>query len=249
MKVSSTIAYERDHNELLRLDRRGRVRRADDRRRSAPQPPNFQAIVALNRGPLRRRPRRGRSRSRRARSRQAAAAGALVVDVRTDLQFDDAHIPGAVCNPARARRLRHEARVGRRPRAGRRARRPRRRGRAARRAARGARSASRNIAGYLAGGMTSWREEQRADRGVERIDVPALHERCATTAADPRRPRARRVGATGHIPGCRPRPLPRHRRRPRRHRRVDGPLAVICSSGQRSAVAAIAAAAPSAPST
>ena len=24
-------------------------------------------------------------------------AGALVVDVRTDLQFDDAHVPGAVC--------------------------------------------------------------------------------------------------------------------------------------------------------
>ena len=26
--------------------------------------------------------------------------GALVVDVRTDRQFDDAHIPGAVCIPA-----------------------------------------------------------------------------------------------------------------------------------------------------
>ena len=26
--------------------------------------------------------------------------GALLIDVRTDLQFDDAHIPGAVCNPA-----------------------------------------------------------------------------------------------------------------------------------------------------
>ena len=26
--------------------------------------------------------------------------GALIIDVRTDLQFDDAHIPGAICNPA-----------------------------------------------------------------------------------------------------------------------------------------------------
>ena len=64
-----------------------------------PQPPNFQAIVALNRGPLR---------SHRAdveplTPRQVEAKrseGALLVDVRTDLQFDDAHIPGAVCNPA-----------------------------------------------------------------------------------------------------------------------------------------------------
>ena len=31
---------------------------------------------------------------------QRRSDGALLVDVRTDLQFDDAHIPGAVCIPA-----------------------------------------------------------------------------------------------------------------------------------------------------
>ena len=43
-----------------------------------------------------------RTRSRRARSQRKIDDGALVVDVRTELQFDEAHIPGAVCNPARA---------------------------------------------------------------------------------------------------------------------------------------------------
>src|SRR5689334_5894438 len=51
MKVSSTIAFEREHNELLHeRDEDAFV----DRLTGAlgPQPPNFQAIVALNRGPL-----------------------------------------------------------------------------------------------------------------------------------------------------------------------------------------------------
>ena len=81
----------------------------------APQPPNFQAIVALNRGPLH----TGHVDVEPLTPRQVEAKqreGALVVDVRTDLQFDDAHIPGAVCNPAVRAGLRHEARVGRRPR-------------------------------------------------------------------------------------------------------------------------------------
>ena len=57
-----------------------------------PQPPNFKAIVALNRGPLLTdgvevlplAPRQ---------VEQHRADGALLVDVRTDQQFDDAHIP------------------------------------------------------------------------------------------------------------------------------------------------------------
>ena len=114
--------------------RRRALRRA---RRSAtlgPQPPNFQAIVALNRGPL-----LGSgveaTRSRRARSSSRADEGALVVDVRTDQQFDEAHVPGAVCITA-LRAGFGSAGVDRRPRAGDRARRPRRRRRAEGRGAR-----------------------------------------------------------------------------------------------------------------
>src|SRR4249919_3589557 len=55
MKVSSTIGYERRHNELLAIDGEDAfVARATANLR--PQPPNFRAIVAINRGPLRHRP-------------------------------------------------------------------------------------------------------------------------------------------------------------------------------------------------
>src|SRR5947208_1200821 len=51
MKVSSTIGYERRHNPLLGEDDESRfVERAISE--LAPQPPNFQAVVAINRGPL-----------------------------------------------------------------------------------------------------------------------------------------------------------------------------------------------------
>src|SRR4051812_25739275 len=50
-KVSSTIGFERRHNELLGVtDAEEFVERATAGLR--PQPPNFKAIVALNRGPL-----------------------------------------------------------------------------------------------------------------------------------------------------------------------------------------------------
>jgi rhodanese-related sulfurtransferase len=133
MKVSSTIGYERPHNPLLR---EADVERFVERSLATlgPQPPNFQAIVALNRGPLLGvgveatplTPRQVELKSRE---------GALVVDVRTDQQFDEAHVPGAVCITAQ-RGLRVAPGVDRRPRAGDTARRSRRRRRAERREAR-----------------------------------------------------------------------------------------------------------------
>jgi hypothetical protein len=63
-----------------------------------PQPPNFQAIVELNRGPLLTEGVEVRPLAPR-QVEQKRAAGALLVDVRTDQQFDDAHIPGSLCNP------------------------------------------------------------------------------------------------------------------------------------------------------
>jgi rhodanese-related sulfurtransferase len=163
-----------------------------------------------------------------------AAAGALLVDVRTELQYDDAHIPGAICNPAVragfgtklawvADRDREIVLIGRDD-------------EDAQRAARLAASVGiTNIAGYLAGGMTSWREEKRAAQSVERIDVPALHERIDEVQVLDVREAAE--WEAGHIPGSVH--VPYHD--------IDGipegidpdvPVAVICSSGQRSAVAA-----------
>ena len=65
-----------------------------------PQPPNFHAIAALNRGELvtegvELMPLAPRQ------VEQKRSQGALLVDVRTDLEFDDADIPDAVVIPLR----------------------------------------------------------------------------------------------------------------------------------------------------
>lgn len=97
LKISSTIGYEREHNATLRItDEEQFVEEA--LAQLGPQPPNFQVIVELNRGPLVTAgvevlplaPRQ---------IEQHRSAGALVVDVRTDQRFDEAHIPGSVCIP------------------------------------------------------------------------------------------------------------------------------------------------------
>jgi hydroxyacylglutathione hydrolase len=232
MKVSSTIGYERAHNDLLgETDEDRFVERATGS--LGPQPPNFQAIVALNRGPLV----TDLVDAHPLTPRQLVVkhdANALIVDVRTDLQFDDAHIPDAVCNPAVragfgtklawvARREQEVVFVGRDD-------------EDALHAAQLAGAVGiTNLGGYLAGGMTSWREEKRPIRSIERIDVGALHERAGELQILDVRERSE--WDDGHIPHsifC-----PYHD--------VGGvpdgvdvkePVAVICSSGQRSAVAA-----------
>ncbi len=236
MKISSTIGYEREHNDLLA---EGDEARFVERTTSAlpPQPPNFQAIVDINRGPLLTEgvdphpltPRQLELRR---------GEGALVVDVRTDLQFDDAHVPGAVCNPAVragfgtklawvADRDRDVIFVGRDDEDG-------------IRAIRLAGSVGiRNIAGYLAGGMTSWREEKLPTESITRVDVEGLHELLADDGADVQLLDVRETPefAERHIPDSVHVPY---------HDVLDlpdeldpqRPIAVICSSGQRSAVAA-----------
>jgi glyoxylase-like metal-dependent hydrolase (beta-lactamase superfamily II)/rhodanese-related sulfurtransferase len=235
LKSSSTIGYEREHNPLL-----GEV--GEDwfvgvvLAKLGPQPPNFQAIVELNRGPLLTEgvevhplaPRQLEHRQ---------AAGALVVDVRTDLQFDDAHVPGAVSIPMLragfgsrlawlADREQEIAFVGRDDEDG-------------RAAARLALSVGlRRFAGFLAGGMTSWRQERRPVARIERLPVRELPQRLA---ADPDLQvldvRERAEWDAGHIPGSAftpwhdlhavPDELDPHR-----------PIAVVCASGQRAGVAA-----------
>src|SRR5437764_1891119 len=96
MKVSSTIGYEARHNSVLHEDdEEAFVERAVSS--LPPQPPNFKSVVAINRGPLLMNgvdiipltPRQ---------VQQRQADGALLVDVRTGLQIDDAHIPREVSN-------------------------------------------------------------------------------------------------------------------------------------------------------
>ena len=80
------------HHPLLAVGGRGGLRAAGDRG-LGPQPPNFQRIVEINRGPM---AVQGARAAHAAAGRRGGSDGALVVDVRTELQFDEAHIPGAV---------------------------------------------------------------------------------------------------------------------------------------------------------
>ena len=100
LKVSSTVGYEREHNPTLAIDDEDRfVEEAIGK--LGPQPPNFQNIVALNRGPLSTATADPHPLTPR-QVEQKRSEGALIVDVRTELQFDDAHIPGAVSMSAKA---------------------------------------------------------------------------------------------------------------------------------------------------
>ncbi|MEA2435470.1 MAG: hydroxyacylglutathione hydrolase [Thermoleophilaceae bacterium] len=235
MKVSSTIGYERRHNALLGRDDE------DDFVEEllaglGPQPPNFRAIVDLNRGPLLTAgvevmplaPRQVELKR---------SEGALIVDVRTDLQFDEAHIPGSVAITALhagfgtklawvADRDQEIVLVGRDDEEG-------------RRAARLATAVGiRKLGGFLGGGMTAWRAEDREAARIERLRADELHARSeeddSLQILD-----VREVDEweRGHIPGSIHVPYHDIHSMPDA---IDAsrPVAVVCASGQRSAVAA-----------
>lgn len=229
LKVCSTIGYERRHNELLTIEDAGEfVERTTSGLR--PQPPNFQAIVAINRGPLQRLTVGAEPLT----PRQVAQSDAPVIDVRTALQFDEAHIPGAISNTVLqagfGTRLAWIAGpdqpvviVGRDDQD------------ALHAVELAAAVGVRTIAGYLAGGMTSWREERLPTESIERITVPELHERKgAYQILDVRE---RDEWEAGHIPGSVHAPYHSIRSIPDQLH-AAGKIAVICASGQRAAVGA-----------
>ncbi len=235
LKVSSTIGFERAHNPTLAIEDEDAFVRAA-LATLGPQPPNFRNIVEVNRGPLLQDGAEAHPLAPRQVARRQAE-GALLVDVRTELQFDDAHIDGAVCITALRAGFGTKLAwladpgtdvvfVGRDDADGRRA-----------AALAGAVGVTR-IAGYLHGGMTAWREEKGSVRSTRRVTVPELHERWqhggAVQVLDVRE---RSEWDGGHIPGALHVPYHDLRELPEG---IDAatPLAVICASGQRAAVAA-----------
>ncbi len=234
MKVASTIGFELENNPTLSIaDEEEFVERAVSE--LGPQPPNFKAIVALNKGtlvtegteilPLA--PRQ---------VEQKRSQGALVVDARTDQQFDDAHIPGSISIPMLsagfgsrlawlADRDQQIVIVGRDDDDGR---------LAARLAVAVGIS---NFAGFLGGGMTSWRQEKRDVERIERLPLTELKDRIDEDDIQVLDVRERTEWEAGHIPGSVFEPW----------HDIDGvpddldssrPVAVICGSGQRAAVGA-----------
>jgi hydroxyacylglutathione hydrolase len=232
MKVSSTIGFERRHNDLLAVgDEDDFVARAIDK--LPPQPPNFQRVVALNRGAL---VTTGLQLMPLAplQVERARASGALLVDVRTPFQFDDAHVPGAVCIPIveagfgskLAWIADHDQEIvliGRDD------------ADAAHAAELAAAIGLRTIGGFLHGGMTSWRIESKDVESIDRIGVEELHE--LGDSVQILDVREQSEWDEVHIPGSVH--VPYHD--------IDGvppeldaarPVAVICESGRRSVVAA-----------
>lgn len=240
LKTSSTIGFERRHNRALAIaDEAAFVE--DAVASIGERPPNVEHIVSLNQGPL------VDSIGAPARLAPVAfeaaiAAGAIAVDSRTNEQFDEAHIPGAISASAYdtgfatkvAQIVPPEAEVvivaasdGNELHA------------AELLAAVGLR-----VRGFLGGGMSAWRAEERPVERIEAIGPEELAARLdgGRGGADGKAPLVldvRRDGefAEGHIPGSEHIPfgeLPgRLDELPR-----DRPIATICKAGARSGLAA-----------
>src|SRR5262249_883529 len=170
LKTSSTIGFERRHNRALGIADEDEF--IEDAVSSiGTRPPNVAHIVGLNRGPLV----ESISAPARLSPRGLEAAigdGALAIDSRTNEQFDEAHIPGAISASAYdtgfatkvAQVVPPEAEVvivaasdGNELEA------------AELLAAVGLR-----VRGFLGGGMSAWRAEERPGGGVEPVGAGGM---------------------------------------------------------------------------
>jgi rhodanese-related sulfurtransferase/glyoxylase-like metal-dependent hydrolase (beta-lactamase superfamily II) len=234
LKTSSTIGFERRHNPALAIaDRDEFVSRTVAS--LGDKPPNVERIVNLNRGPL------VESFGSPAaltphEVEEAVAAGAVVIDGRTNEEFDESHIAGALSTSAydtgfatKVSRVAPEgadiivvaASDG-----------------DERHAAELLAAVGLRVRGFLEGGMTAWRTEERAVRRIELIDPAELRRRAGGAGAplilDVRNDAeyaGEHIPGSLHIPygdlGGRLDELPR-----------DRPIATICRGGKRSGLAA-----------
>jgi rhodanese-related sulfurtransferase/glyoxylase-like metal-dependent hydrolase (beta-lactamase superfamily II) len=231
-RCSSTLGFERDHSPLLQV--------ADEERfvervlaALGGRPPNVEHVVALNQGPLLEDLGTPAPLSPRA-VEVALAEGAVLVDARTNEQFGEAHVPGAISASAYdtgfATKVAHVLPAGveviviaASNRSGLQA--------AALLASVGVR-----VRGYLDGGMTAWRSEERPVERIPMITPAALGDRVGNglMVLDVRDESEFR---RGHIAGSTLIPyrelLDRLDELPR-----DRPIATICATGKRSGLAA-----------
>jgi hydroxyacylglutathione hydrolase len=234
-KPSSTIGFERRHNGLLGLGEEEFVRRLTSE--LEPQPPNFERIVELNRGLLLTAATRLEPLAPE-RASELVKTGATLIDGRDPREYDAAHAPGSLnvtmthsgvgtraawvvepesevvvvaASDADARRLSRllEA-VG-----------------------------FRAIAGYVAGGIGAWRSARLETEATPAIDVKGLAERLWDDEAVLLDVREDDEWNRGHVDGSIH--VPYHELRdglPAAVRQADKPLAVACSAGNRSSLAA-----------
>jgi hydroxyacylglutathione hydrolase len=236
-KPLSTLGFERRFNRLLAIDDEGRFVN-ELTSELAPQPPNFERIVELNRGPLLTDAVTAEPLAP-ARVQELLDGGATLIDGRATREFDAAHVPGSInvtmvkaavgtraawvvdpeadvvvlaASDADALRLlRMLEAVG-----------------------------FRNLRGFVAGGIAAWQDAGLETASVPAIDVPALAERLRAgdvTLLDVREEdewREGHVEGSVHVPYYELRDgVPAGVREA-----LNGkPLAVACSAGNRSAIA------------
>ncbi len=234
-KPSSTIGFERRVNDALRLDEDAFVRNLTSQ--LEPQPPNFERIVELNHGPLLTEAVRLEPLAPQ-RALELLQGGATLIDGRDPREFDAAHPPGAlnvttthtavgtraawVVDPESEVVLlstsdsdaRHLGRlleaVG-----------------------------FRKLRGFVAGGIGAWRGEQLPTRSTPALDVKGLAERLWSHEVVLLDVREDDEWEKQHVEGSLH--IPYHELRdglPKEIRQADKPLAVACSAGNRSSLAA-----------
>jgi hydroxyacylglutathione hydrolase len=235
-KPSSTIGFERRFNPLLGVAGEDEFVAALTRD-LAPQPPNFRRIVELNRGPLVRQAAQLDPLGP-ARVEELLRAGATLLDGREPREHAAGHVPGSLnvtmVNAAVGTRAAWvvepdaDVVVSAASDAD------------ARRMARMLEAIGfRNVRGYLAGGVTTWRESGRPIGSTPSIDVPTLAPRLRRGEVDLLDVREDDEWQEGHVAGALH--VAYHELRgelpPELRDRNGRPLAVACSAGNRSALA------------
>ncbi len=232
--AASTIGAERHHNPALAHESEDAFVEAS-LASIGERPPHVEQIVSLNKGPLIEELGAPAPLSPRA-VEVAIAGGAILVDARTNEQFDEAHITGAISASAYDTGFATKVAMVADPDVelivvaasdG-----------YELEAAELLASVGLHVRGYLEGGMTAWRSEERAVSRIEMIGPDALAGRLegpnGLVVLDVRDPDE---FASAHIPGAIHIPygqlMDHLRELPR-----DRPIAAVCSGGKRSGLAA-----------
>jgi hydroxyacylglutathione hydrolase len=235
-KPDSTIGFERRFNGYLRIEDESEFVRTLTAEQT-PQPPNFERIVELNRGPLI---------TEAAplepllpeRVRELVESGTVLIDGRDQREFDAIHVPGSInvtmnqsgVGTRAAWVVEPESEVlttadGDED---------------ARRMIRMLEAVGfRHIRGYLAGGLNAWRGVNLAVETIPSLGVPSLAKRLREKEVVLLDVRSTQEWEAGHVEGSIHVPYQRLREgMPEEIRNVAAPLAVACSGGIRSALAA-----------
>jgi hydroxyacylglutathione hydrolase len=235
-KPASTIGFERRFNRLTRIAEEHEFVRALTGS-LAPQPPNFERVVELNRGPLLTDVAAVEPLAP-ARAKELLAEGAVLVDGRSTREFDGGHVPRSVnvamdhaavgtraawvidpdaevivtagtdAEAVRLARLLEAVGFGR-------------------------------IGGHLAGGFAAWRHAGLEVGATETIDARSLAERIRRGDVVLVDVREQDEWESGHVPGSLH--VPYHDLRdglPAELRNGGKTVAVACSAGNRSSIAA-----------